>query len=163
MLFEKNVDVYFSQIESWFPGWYLPKLQYPLRGGSEIVEFVKTENDVFLKQPSKGQIQLPSLHIDNMKIPENLCTSYKVEVFEGEEAIKMIEDLDFSAVFEKMGEENNFLIIIEEDLFNIIFHEGSNMKRQNQPLFYHTARQDNQSHVKDWTKGNKKYISRCWF
>ena len=30
------------------------------------------------------------------------------------------------------------------------------MKRENQPIFYHTVRQDNQSHVKDWAKGNKK-------
>ena len=159
MLFEKSYDDYFSQIESWFPGWNLPKMQYPLRGGSEIVEFVKTQNNTFLlKQQwqNNGKTQLPTLHIGSMKIPENLCTSYKVEVFEGEEAIKMIEDLDFSAVFEKMGAENNFLIIIEENFFNILFHGGSNMKRQNQPIFYHTARKDNQSHVKDWTKGNKK-------
>ena len=153
MIFKKNVDDYFSQIESWFPGWYLPKMKYPLRGGSEIVEFVKTQNDTFLQNPrGNGQIQLPSLHIGSMKIPH---TSYKVEVFDGDEAIKMIEDLDFSAVFEKLGAENNFLIIIDENFFGTIFPEGSYMKRPNQPLFYHPLRKDNESHVKDWTKGNK--------
>ena len=69
--------------------------------------------------------------------------------------MEMIKDLDFSGVFEKLGAENNFLIIIEENFFETIFPVGSDMKRPNQPLFYHPLRKDNESHVKDWIKGNK--------
>ena len=79
--FEENINL----IESWFPGWYMPKMRYPLRGGAEIVKFVQESNRPYVLDLDKNnkRIQLPSLHLCNLEIPQNLTHSYKVELFTG--------------------------------------------------------------------------------
>lgn len=149
--FEGNVE----KIESWFPDWHMPQMRYPLRGSAEIVHFVKHNNEPYLKKLTEvdDKIQLPSLHLGNLEIPQNLIRAYKTELFEGKEVKKMVEKLDFSPVFERLGSEHNFLIIMDDSLYEHLL-DGL-MKRPNMPLRYNLLMKDDENKVKKWIKGDR--------
>ena len=149
--FEGNVE----KIESWFPDWHMPQMRYPLRGSAEIVHFVKHNNEPYLKKLTEvdDKIQLPSLHLGNLEIPQNLIRAYKTELFEGKEVKKMVEKLDFSPVFERLGSEHNFLIIMDDSLYEHLIY--GLMKRPKMPLRYNLSMKNNENEVKKWIKGDR--------
>ena len=154
-LFDNDFEANFDLIESWFPGWFVPKLRYPLRGSAEIVKFVKHNNQPYLKKLTEDdkEIQLPSLHLGNLEIPQNLIRAYKPELFVGKEVKKMVEKLDFSPVFEKLGSEHNFLIIMDDSLYDHLL-DGL-IKRPKMPLRYNLLMKDDENEVKKWIKGDR--------
>ena len=167
----QNLDECAEEVQSWFPGFYLPTLRYPLRGGAKIVQYAKEVNNVFLDLlQGKDKVQLPKIHMANAEIPHNLTSSFDPHVYDYEKFGVMMKNKDFSEIFTNFEHNVNYLIIIEpylllnKDTFGIDCNDGIDairnsfakcFGREQIPLIYTSKFKSPEQDVRSWVKGNK--------
>ena len=134
-------------------------------------------------EKKKKRILLPHLHLSSLKIPHNMINTGCVEVIHYEKYAEMVGEKSFSPIFEKVGYENNWLVILDnpgkaprwphcpgrsvtpclhchkfdnhEDKTKIFKLDLTMLQKENKkpPLFYTDSKKSNEKSIKQWIKG----------
>ena len=164
----KTWDEFTTDLTNWFPDFYLPTLRYPLRGGAKIVQFAKETNDLLLQMPDY-ELQLSKLHMANVKIPYNLLPSYEPVMYDFEKFGEMLQQQNFSKIFQNFGQDTYYLIIINSNVlkenFDLNIDKVDTQKaskilaklfqRDKFPLICYNKSKNSDSDIQNWIRGNK--------